>query len=269
MYQIKLLSCWKNIRQKLKITNQKIKMFLLISKNGTSIVITLLFILFIIKSNDMRNIRYYKNYIHLCQKLVKLYNYKEKNNEQLFFSICIPVYNMEDYIEKSFLSVLNQSFRDFELVIINDYSFDNSEEIIKNLQSQNSNIRLINHEKNLGIYYSRVDSIKNSNGKYIIFLDPDDLFANHNLLKELYEYNLDKNEDMIEFTVMIQEEYNNKLYYPLEHRRNHFHNFHDKIIYHPYLSNILFLEYNKYSDIFCRCILNKMIRKEVLLKTIN
>ena len=256
-------------KKKLQIIKPKIKMFLFISKKCVSAIITIFFIVFLIKSQDIKDVKLYINYIHLCQKSLKLYDIKEKINEFPFFSICIPIYNMEKYIEKSFLSVLNQSFRDFELVIINDNSFDSSEEIIKNLQSDNKKIRLINHERNLGVYNSRVDAIKNSNGKYILFLDPDDLFANPKLLKELYEYNLNKNEDMIEFTVMIQEECNNKLYYPIEHRRNHFHNFKDEIVYQPHLSNIIFLEYNKYSDIFCRCIWNKMVRKQILDKTIN
>ena len=137
------------------------------------------------------------------------------------------------------------------------------------MQSKNAQIRLINHKNNLGIYESRVDAIKNAKGNYIIFLDPDDLFSNQNLLKDLYQYNLIYNEDILEFLVMVNEESNNRLYYPWSHRWNHYHIFNEKIIHYPYLSDFLFFDKNKYSDVFCRCIWNKMIRKEVLYKTIN
>ena len=217
----------------------------------------------------MHNLTIYKCYINICKKAIKLYDYKDKLRNSPYYSICIAVYNMEQYIEIALLSVLNQSFRDFEIIIINDYSLDNSEKIIKQLQFNNSQIKLINHKNNLGVYESRVDAIKNAKGNYIIFLDPDDLLSNQNLLKDLYQYNLIYNEDIIEFIVMVNEERNNRLYYPWSHRMNHFHDFNEKIINHPYLSDILFFENNKYSDVFCRCIWNKMVRKEVLYKTIN
>ena len=175
---------------------------------------------------------------------------------------------MKDYVEMAILSVLNQSFRDFEIIIINDFSQDNSVKIIKQIQFHNSKVKLFNHEENLGIYKSRVDAIRNAKGKYIIFLDPDDLFSNPNLLKELYKFNIFNNEDIIEFNVLRQEE-NHIIYYSLDHRINHFHNFKEPIIFQPFLSNILFFEYNKYSDVFCRCLWNKMFRKEILYKTIN
>lgn len=232
-------------------------------------ILIIVLLLFLLKTNKFADIRIYKSFINICKKEIKLYDDNEKNKENPFFSICIPVYNMESYIKISLFSVINQSFRNFEIVIINDYSLDKSEKIIKQFQTEYSKIRLINHSENLGVFISRVDAIKNSKGNYIIFLDPDDLFPNQNLLNDLYEYNIIYKEDMIEFSVILQEENYNKIYYPLNHRNNHFHNFKEKIIYHPELSNILFFENNSYSDVFCRCLWNKMIRKEILFKTIN
>ena len=263
-----IISC-KKIKQKLIIVINGYKtIFFFLSKiRQMLIAIFIIFILY--KTQTFNSLGIYKRYINACKKSIKLYNNKEKSNLFPFFSICIPVYNMEKYIEISLLSVLNQSFRNFEIVIINDYSLDNSVNIIKKLQFENTQIRLINHENNFGVYISRIDAIKNSKGNYIIFLDPDDLFSNRNLLSELYEYNLINNEDIIEFSVILQEEIKNHLFYPFNHRSNHFHNFKEPIIYHPYLSNILFFENNNYSDIICRCLWNKMIRREILFKTIN
>ena len=221
-----------------------------------------------INSKNIYNIRIYKNYIKLCKKLIKLYFREIKMLESPYFSICISLYNMEKYIEASLLSILNQSFRDFEIIIINDNSTDNSEKILERFKN-NDKIKLINHEKNLGVYKSRIDSIFNAKGKYIIFLDPDDLFANQNLLKELYNFNLIYNLDIIEYSIILQIEKKNKLYYPKDAQSNHFHNFDKKIISHPELSNILFFSKNKYSRIVCRCLWNKMVRKDILYKTIN
>ena len=73
-----------------------------------------------------------------------------------------------------------------------------------------------------------------------MFLDPDDLFSNQNLLKDLFEFNLVYNLDIIEFSIILHMEKKNHLYYPSEHQTNHFHNFNNQIIYQPKLSNILF-----------------------------
>ena len=233
-----------------------------------NIFIIIIFIFYLIQSKYRTDITFFKRYVNTCKRLINLYDIEENNNNSPFFSICIPVYNMENYIEMSILSVLNQSFGDFEIIIINDFSHDNSLKLVKQIQFHNSKIKLFNHEENLGIYKSRVDAIRNSKGKYIIFLDPDDLLCNPNLLKELYEFNLIYNDDIIEFNALREEE-NHIIYYSSNHRINHFHNFKEQIIFQPYLSNILFLENNNYSDIFCRCIWNKMIRKEILFQTIN
>ena len=245
-----------------------------VSNKIRNLFLIIVILVFLLKSKGISDLRLYKRYINICKKFRKLFDDNEKsipnqNSNKPFFSICIPVFNMEKYIKLSLLSVLNQSFRDFEIVIINDCSLDTSEKIIKIFQSKNSNIRLINHRKNLGVYKTRVDAIKNAKGIYIIFLDPDDMFSNQNLLNDLYEFNIIHHQDIIEFSLIIYEERYDKLYYPLEHRRNHFHNFNEQIIFHPKLSNILFFENEIYSDVICRCLWNKMIRKDVLFKTIN
>ena len=225
------------------------------------IIISLLFI-----SVNKPDIRFYKHYINICKKLIKLNKEEELTiKTSIYYSICIPVYNMEKYLEISILSVLNQSFRNFEIIIINDFSSDESEKIIKKFQYENSRIKLINNKENLGIYRSRVEAIRNAKGNYIIFLDPDDLLPNPNILRDLYEFNSIHNEDILEFSVIIQKE-DHRLYYSLDHRVNHYHNYNQSIISQPYLSNILFFENNEYSPVFCRCIWNKMVRKEIFYK---
>jgi glycosyltransferase involved in cell wall biosynthesis len=218
-----------------------------------------------------KELYFYKNYILDCQKL-KLISFEKENIYNFsYFSIVLPVYNSKKYIGSSIFSIINQSFRAFEIIIINDFSNDGTQNIIQKFQSQFSKIKIINHSSNLGIYISRVEGVLNSNGNYIIFIDSDDIFLNPFLFKKLYEFNIYYNLDIIEFIVLHQEEGKNNLFLPTDHKLNHFHNYTKKIIYQPELSNILFYEPGKlnYSEVICRTIWNKLIRKDVLLKTIK
>ena len=221
--------------------------------------------------NYNKNLEIYKIYINNCNNLKKTKNIKIKKKKLPFLSICIPLYNMEKYIKKALLSIMNQFFQDYEIILIDDFSIDNTINIIKNQQDENIKIRVIKHNSNLGIYRSRIDGVLNSNGKYIYFLDADDLILNPNLFDLLYKYNLKTNLDMIEFTVYHKNENDSNLYFPESHFFNHYHDFKKNIILQPELSNIIFYKPNssKYSMIICRTIWNKIIRKQVILKTFN
>ena len=210
----------------------------------------------------------YKHYTKDCRNLKKYNRIKINNKNNPYISVCLPAYNMENYIEKVVFSIINQSFQDFEIIIVNDNSNDNTEFIIKNLLLKDSRIRSIKHSKNLGVYASRVDAILESRGKYILLMDPDDMLLNPNLFLELYNLNMKYNLDIIEFTVYCYDEKISEL--SKKDFKFHFHNF-KGIIYQPELSNIFFYDSksNNYSYVQCRNIWNKIIRKEVILRTIN
>lgn len=89
------------------------------------------------------------------------------------FSVIIPLYNKEKYIEKTIQSVLDQNFRDFEIVVVNDGSTDNSAVIVARMHDPR--IRLITKE-NAGVAAARNTGIRSAEGKYICFLDADDLW---------------------------------------------------------------------------------------------
>jgi glycosyltransferase involved in cell wall biosynthesis len=174
---------------------------------------------------------------------------------------------MNKYIERNILSIINQSFQDFEIIIINDNSKDDTEKLVKKLQLEDNRIKLINHNTNKGVYYSRIESILFSKGKYIILMDPDDLYLNENLFQQLYNYNLNYNLDIIEFTVFQQIEGRRNIFYPRKHLESHYHNFSYNIISQPYLSELLFHDpsSNIYSYTICRNIWNKMVRRKIFL----
>jgi len=90
------------------------------------------------------------------------------------FSVIIPLYNKEEFVKDSINSVLNQSFSDFELIIINDASSDAS--LQKAQEVTDSRIQIIEHSKNKGLSASRNTGIKMAKANYITFLDADDLW---------------------------------------------------------------------------------------------
>ena len=210
-------------------------------------------------------------YIKDCKKL-KRYHRRRIQNENPYISVCIPALNMQDYIERTILTILNQSFQDFEIIVVNDFSNDETENILKRLKIEDDRIIFINHPKNLGVYAARIEAILMAKGKHIILMDPDDMFMNENLFQELYDYNLRYNLDIIEFEVYQQVEGEPTIFFPNTHLENHYHNFSKTIIYQPELSELLFYnpgtkEYNNRT--ICRYIWNKIIRKEPLVNVIK
>ena len=89
-------------------------------------------------------------------------------------SIIVPVYNSEQYISKCLDSILGQTYKNIELIIINDGSKDNSLNICKKYYENNKNIIKLINNKNQGVAKTRNDGIKISTGKYIMFIDNDD-----------------------------------------------------------------------------------------------
>lgn len=109
-------------------------------------------------------------------------------NNSIKFSIITPVYNVEKYVKKCIDSVLNQTYKNFELIIINDGSPDNSDEIIKSFNDDR--IKYIKRE-NRGAQYSRVEGIDLATGDYIIFVDSDDYLDDNTL--EIYYKEISNN----------------------------------------------------------------------------
>lgn len=116
------------------------------------------------------------------------------------FSIIVPVYNVEKYIKKCLDSIMNQSFKDYEVIVINDGTKDKSMDIVKKYD-----VKIINQE-NKGQSSARNHGIKEAKGEYIVFLDSDDTIE-RDLLKELNEVTKDK-PDVVRF--QVRETYENK-----------------------------------------------------------
>ena len=89
-------------------------------------------------------------------------------------SIIVPVYNTELYLRECLDSIINQTFKDIEIIIVNDCSPDNSESIILEYMSKDPRIKYIKHEKNIGLGGARNTGITNAKGEWIAFVDSDD-----------------------------------------------------------------------------------------------
>lgn len=109
------------------------------------------------------------------------------------FSVIIPVYNVEKYIKKCVESVLNQSFKDCEVIVVNDGTPDNSIDMIKDY-----NLTIID-QKNQGLSAARNNAVKKAKGDYIIFLDSDDYWRK-DLLKEINK-SLKNDPDVVRFQI--------------------------------------------------------------------
>ena len=209
----------------------------------------------------------FKKYVRDCKKL-NVYERIKVFNDKPYLSVCIPSLNMEKYIGQNILSILNQSFQNFDIIIVNDASTDETENIILKMQLNDRRIKLLSHSKKLGVYRSRIESILNSKSKYIILMDPDDMYLNENLFLNLFHYNLEKNLDIIEFSVYQQIDGSNQIFFPDNDFETHYHRFNKNIIYQPELSEILYFlpGTNEYSHTICRNIWNKMIRTEIFIQ---
>ena len=223
----------------------------------------MIFILYTYSENRL----IYKEFIKKCKSDKLIIQDKPEN---IFVSICLPALNMEKYIKQALLSLIYQSFQNFEIIIVNDNSNDKTQDIIQKFQDKDKRIKLINHSKNLGVYASRANAILNALGKYVLLMDPDDMLLNQNLFQHLYYYS-NYNLDIMEFLVYHKNEDQKNIIIPEKPWLNHFHNFNKDVIYQPELSDILFYVPNSknYSQIICRTIWNKLIRKEIIKKSIN
>ena len=105
----------------------------------------------------------------------------DKNPE---LSVVIPMFNSEKFINRAILSVQNQNFTNFELIIINDCSSDNSFRIVNKLSKIDKRIKIIKYDniKKMGTFYSRCIGALKSKGKYILPLDSDDMYLVHDTL---------------------------------------------------------------------------------------
>lgn len=103
----------------------------------------------------------------------------------MLVTVIIPVYNSEKYISKTIYSVINQTYEDIEIIVIDDCSSDGSLEIVKQLKRENPMIQVIAFEENLGVAYARNKGIDLAKGQFVAFIDADDIWKPDKLEKQV------------------------------------------------------------------------------------
>ncbi|EEZ83740.1 glycosyltransferase family 2 protein [Vibrio alginolyticus] len=107
-----------------------------------------------------------------------------QNNEDVV-SIIMPTYNSEQTVVESIQSVLSQTYKNWELIIVDDRSTDNTWQVIQTYADKYDNIRVYQNKENLGAGASRNFAIKKARGRFIAFLDSDDLWTEDKLAEQI------------------------------------------------------------------------------------
>ena len=191
----------------------------LIIKSISIILLVLLIILYILtefhnfpkrKSNynellnqkyDSRDIAFNKsiNFIKKCltPDIIK-YQY-DFIGKEINVSIVIPLYNCEKYIIRAIKSIQYQNMTDIEIILVDDFSEDNTVLLAEKIQREDNRIKIIKNQKNMGVLYSRSIGVLSSKGKWLFTLDDDDLFLNDDVFDSIVKIGEKGDFDIIEF----------------------------------------------------------------------
>ena len=119
-----------------------------------------------------------------------------------FYSVIIPVYNSEKYLNDCIQSIVNQTFEDFEIVLVDDESTDSSPQICDAWASRYpSQVRVI-HQSNTGTYIAKRNGIKASRGQYLYVIDNDDLIISTHMFEEIHQTLANSNADLVIFNAI-------------------------------------------------------------------
>jgi glycosyltransferase involved in cell wall biosynthesis len=111
-------------------------------------------------------------------------------------SVIVPVYNVEKYIRKCIDSILSNTFKDFELILVDDCSQDNSLDICDEFSKRDNRVKIIRNKKNTGVSLSRRIGLEASIGEYIQYIDSDDWIEN-DMIEKMYEKAVSEDFDMV------------------------------------------------------------------------
>lgn len=132
-------------------------------------------------------------------------------------SVVIPCYNGSKFITEAVESVLGQSYGEFEVIVVNDGSSDDSAERVRSMRD--GRVRLVEHEKNRGIAAARNTGVRNARGEFVAFLDQDDLWYPAKLERQLAVMDADKTGDIALVFTNREILIGNRRFYKSEDRR--------------------------------------------------
>ena len=163
-----------------------------------------------------------KHFLYDCLRGKLMNNITNKSIDEPEISIIIPVYNGQKYIKNVIRSIQNQNFDSMEIILMDDFSKDNSLNIIKEMQKEDKRIKFIINQKNKGILYTRCMGALAAKGKYIFTIDMDDLFFDYDVINTIYQIAEKGNYDIVAFSAVDIKDYKSDIYKMIVNR------FHDK-----------------------------------------
>ena len=132
-------------------------------------------------------------------------------------SVIVPVFNAEKYLKRSIESILNQTYKDLEIIIIDDKSTDNSKKVIQKYAASDNRIRTFYSEMNQGVSKSRNIGLKSFSGDYVLFMDSDDYIV-PDAIEKMVDASNKYDADIIDSYHLIIYNKNNKNYYFTENK---------------------------------------------------
>ena len=222
---------------------------------------------------DDRNTSFKKayNFLIKCLEHKLIHNItKNISVENPEVTAVIPVYNSKNYINRCIKSIQNQNMSNIEIILVNDFSTDDTLNYTLSLQEEDPRIKIINNKKNMGILYSRSVGALSAKGKYIFPIDNDDMYLGEELFSSI-TYIADKgNFDIVEFKGMQTRQKGNKVINEVGDTNwgNHKLNlvmFQPELGDYPLRASKKIGDYDKY-DVY---LWNKCIRTKIYQKALN
>lgn len=205
-------------------------------------------------------------YLRRCLKGFLINNFnKYSNYNKPIITVIIPVYNCVKTIKASLRSIQNQNFLNIEIILVNDFSKDNTSKVIESFKKEDLRIKIINNNNNMGTLYSRCIGTLFSKGEYIFNLDNDDMILNENVLEFIYKIAKNGNFDIVGFkSIFSKGFYNFKEEQMMDNPLPKYTN--DIKIYQPELGDSLISKFGDFKDIN---IWGKIIKNNIYKKGIN
>ena len=206
-----------------------------------------------------------RNYMNKCLEEIDI-NTTFNISKNPKISVIVPIYNSQKSIKSTLRSIQNQNMKDIEIILIDDFSKDNSSQIIKEIHKNDPRILIINNNKNMGILYSRCIGVLKSRGNYLLNLDHDDMFFDEDVFEILYQSTEKNKYDIISFMEVEGGDYRNKIEYMEDgfctHHPNKF------IVNQPELSYFTLFKNNEFSAIDIQ-IWGKLFKADVYKNAVN
>jgi len=177
-------------------------------------------------------------------------------------SIIIPVYNGKKFLIRSLLSIYAQSYKNIEIIYVDDYSTDNSTKLIQSFQNLDKRIKLFINNENRGTLYTKSFGVTKANGKFVMVMDQDDIYIDKNLFLNLIEISEKNDLDILQFKYNDYKPKSNIIIYDkIKFSSNY------NIIKQPELGDInLYLNEALYKSFF---LWDKLIKRKIYLNALD